>query len=151
MCIDYRRLNVATQKDHFPFTFMDKMLERLSRQVYYCFLDGYSGYNQIIIDQVDQEKTIFTCPFRVFAHRRMPFGICNAPTTLKRCMLSIFFDMVENSIEVFMDDFFLIFGKCFDCCLDRLNNVLKRCTEIKLVLNWGKCHFMISEGIVLGH
>lgn len=106
MCIDYRRLNVATQKDHFPFTFMDKMLERLSRQVYYCFLDGYSGYNQIIIDQVDQEKTIFTCPFRVFAHRRMPFGICNAPTTLKRCMLSIFFDMVENSIEVFMDVFF---------------------------------------------
>ena len=81
MCIDYRKLNEATRKDHFPLLFMDLMLERLARQAYYCFLDGYSGYNQIAVDPKDQEKTTFTCPFGVFAYRRMPFGLCNAPAT----------------------------------------------------------------------
>ncbi|MCH82348.1 hypothetical protein A2U01_0003151, partial [Trifolium medium] len=99
MCIDYRRINSATRKDHFPFPFMDQMLERLAGQAYYCFLDGYSGYNQIVVDPADQEKTAFTCPFGVFAYRRMPFGLCNAPATFQRCMLSIFADMMEDSIE----------------------------------------------------
>jgi len=57
------------------------MLERLAGQAYYCFLDGYSGYNYIAVDPQDQEKTSFTCPFGVFAYRRMPFGLCNVPTT----------------------------------------------------------------------
>jgi len=62
MCIDYRRLNDATRKDHFPLPFIDQMLERLAGHAYYCFLDGYSGYNQIVVDPKDQEKTAFTCP-----------------------------------------------------------------------------------------
>jgi len=72
-------LNVATRKDHFPLPFIDQMLERLARHEYYYFLDGYSGYNQIPIAAEDQEMTTFTCPFRTFAYRRMPFGLCNAP------------------------------------------------------------------------
>nr|GFB45339.1 reverse transcriptase domain-containing protein [Tanacetum cinerariifolium] len=79
VCIDYRNLNEATRKDHFPLPFMDQMLERLARNQYYCFLDGFSGYFQIPIDPKDQEKTTFTCPYRIFAYRRMPFGLCNAP------------------------------------------------------------------------
>ena len=79
MCIDYRKLNDATRKDHYPLPFMDQMLERLAGQSFYCFLDGYSGYNQIVVDPNDQEKTAFTRPFGVFAYRRMPFGLCNAP------------------------------------------------------------------------
>jgi hypothetical protein len=150
MCIDYRRLNSATRKDHFPLPFMDQMLERLAGQAYYCFLDGYSGYNQIVVDPADQEKTAFTCPFGVFAYRRMLFGLCNAPATFQRCMLSIFADMMEDTIEVFMDDF-SVFGKSFDNCLANLNAVLKRCISTNLVLNWEKCHFMVKEGIVLGH
>ncbi|RVW64996.1 Retrovirus-related Pol polyprotein from transposon 17.6 [Vitis vinifera] len=71
---------------------------------FYCFLDGYSGYFQIEIDVEDQEKTTFTCPFGTYAYRRMPFGLCNAPATFQRCMLSIFSDMVERIMEVFMDD-----------------------------------------------
>ncbi|RVW88710.1 Retrovirus-related Pol polyprotein from transposon 17.6 [Vitis vinifera] len=63
-----------------------------------------SGYFQIEIDLADQEKTTFTCPFGTFAYRRMPFGLCNAPATFQRCMLSIFSDMVERIMEVFMDD-----------------------------------------------
>ncbi|GJS23031.1 reverse transcriptase domain-containing protein [Tanacetum coccineum] len=92
VCIDYRKLNDATRKDHFPLPFMDQMLERLAGNEYYCFLDGFSGYFQIPIDPLDQEKTTFTCPYGTFAYRRMPFGLYNE-----------------------------------------------------------KCHFMVKEGIVLGH
>ena len=93
---------------------------------------------------------IFTCLCGTFAFRRMPFGLCNAPATFQRCMLAIFTDMVEQYLEVFMDDF-SVFGKNFDDCLMNLAKVLKRCKETTLVLNWEKCHFMVKEGIVLGH
>nr|GEX05638.1 reverse transcriptase domain-containing protein [Tanacetum cinerariifolium] len=83
VCIDYRKLNEATRKDHFPLPFMDQMLERLAGNDYYCFLDGFSGYFQIPIDLKDQEKTTFTFPYGTFAYRRMPFGLCNAPNTFQ--------------------------------------------------------------------
>ena len=67
MCINYRKLNEVTRKDHFPLPFMDQMLKQLAGQSFYCFLDGYSGYNQIAMDPKDQEKMTFTCPFGVFA------------------------------------------------------------------------------------
>ncbi|GJR11160.1 reverse transcriptase domain-containing protein [Tanacetum coccineum] len=105
VCISYRKLNDATRKDHFPLRFMDQMLERLARNEYYCFLDGFSGYFQIPIDPQDQEKTTFTCPYGTFAYRRMPFRLCNAPGTFQRCMMAIFHDMIEETMEVFMDDF----------------------------------------------
>ncbi|XP_047979220.1 uncharacterized protein LOC125221139 [Salvia hispanica] len=116
MCIDYRKLNEATKKDHFPLPFIDQMLERLAGKQYFCFLDGYSGYFQIYVNPEDQGKTTFTCPFGTYAYRRMPFGLCNAPGTFQR-----------------------------------LDLVLKRCQEKHLVLNFEKCHFMVTEGIVLGH
>ncbi|CAN6567517.1 unnamed protein product [Malus baccata var. baccata] len=94
VCIDYRKLNASTRKDHFPLPFLDQMLER--------------------------------------------------------CMVSIFSDYVERIIEIFMDDF-SVFGNSFDNCLDNLTLILKRCVETNLVLNWEKCHFMVKQGIVLGH
>nr|GFA86479.1 reverse transcriptase domain-containing protein [Tanacetum cinerariifolium] len=86
ICIDYRKLNEATRKDHFLLPFMDQMLERLARNEYYCFLDGFLGYFQIPIDLKDQEKTTFTYPCGTFAYKRMPFGLCNAPGTLQRTL-----------------------------------------------------------------
>ncbi|WJZ82828.1 hypothetical protein VitviT2T_002553 [Vitis vinifera] len=150
VCIDYRKLNVVTRNDHFPLPFMDQVLERVSGHPYYCFLDGYSGYFQIEIALEDQEKTTFTCPFGTYAYRRMPFSLCNAPTTFQRCMLSIFSDMVEIIMEVFMDDL-TIYGEDFGDCLSNLETILQRCIEKNLVLNWEKCHFMVEKGIVLGH
>nr|GEW93934.1 reverse transcriptase domain-containing protein [Tanacetum cinerariifolium] len=109
MYIDYRKLNEATRKDHFPLSFMDQMLERIAGNEYYCFPDGFSG-----------------------------------------CMLAIFHDMVEKTMEVFMDDF-LVFGNSFENCLSRLDKMLQRCEDTNLSLNWEKSHFMVKEGIVLGH
>ncbi|CAN6576718.1 unnamed protein product [Malus baccata var. baccata] len=150
VCIDYRKLNATTRKDHFPLPFLDQMLERLASHTFYCFLDGYSGYNQIVIALDYQEKTTFTCPFGTFAYRRMPFSLCNAPATFQRCMVSIFSDYVERIIEIFIDDF-NVFGNSFYNCLDNLTLILKCCVETNLVLNWEKCHFMVKQGIVLGH
>ncbi|RVW62856.1 Retrovirus-related Pol polyprotein from transposon 17.6 [Vitis vinifera] len=125
VCVDYRKLNAVIRKDHFPLPFIDQVLEKVSGHPFYCFLDGYSGYFQIEIDVKDQEKTTFTCPFGTYAYRRMPFGLCNAPATFQRCT--------------------------FEECLVNLEAVLKRCIEKDLVLNWEKCHFMVHQGIVLGH
>ncbi|XP_075083392.1 uncharacterized protein LOC142167134 [Nicotiana tabacum] len=148
--IDYRRLNKVTRKDHFPLPFIDQMLDRLAGHEYYFFFDGYSGYNQIVICPKDQEKTTFTCLYGTFAFKCMPFGLCNAPATFQRCMTVIITDMVEKFVKVFMDDF-LDFGSSYDDCLKNLSKVLARCGETNLVLNWKKYHFMVQEGIALGH
>nr|GFA31091.1 DNA-directed DNA polymerase [Tanacetum cinerariifolium] len=107
VCIDYRKLNEATRKDHFPLPFMDQMLKRLAGNEYYRFLDGFSG-------------------------------------TFQRCMMAIFHDMIEQTMEVFMDDF-SVFGDSFSTCLTNLENMLKRCEDTKLALNWEKSHFMVKE------
>nr|GEY14393.1 reverse transcriptase domain-containing protein [Tanacetum cinerariifolium] len=109
VCIDYRKLNEATRKDHFPLPFMDQMLESLAGNKFYCFLDGFSG-----------------------------------------CMLAIFHDMVEKTMEVFMDDF-SVFGNSFENRLSRLDKMLQRYEDTNLSLNWEKSHFMVKEGIVLCH
>nr|GEW88777.1 reverse transcriptase domain-containing protein [Tanacetum cinerariifolium] len=124
VCIDYRKLNDATHKDHFPLPFMDQMLERLAGNEFYYFLDGFSGYIQIPINPPDQEKTTFTCLYGTFAYRIMPFGLCNSPGTFQR-----FIFIVPS----------------------HLDTMLQWCEDTNLVLNWEKCHFMVKEGIVLSH
>ena len=150
VCIDYRKLNTATRKDHFSLPFFDQMLNRLAGHPHFCFLDGYSGYNQITIAPEDQEKTTFTSPYGTFSFRRMPFGLCNAPTTFQRCMMSMFSDLVEEVMEIFMDDF-IVYGSSFDHCLKNLETVLQRCKDKQLTLNWEMCPFIVTKGIVLGH
>ena len=150
MCIDYRKLNTTTRKDHYPLPLIDQMLDRLARHSHYYFLDGYSGYNQIAIALKDQKKTTFTCPYGPFAFRRMPFGLCNAPATFQRCMMSMFYDLVEKAMEIFMDDF-SVYGSSFENCLENLETILQRCQDKNLALNWEICHFMLTEGFALGH
>ncbi|GJY53663.1 reverse transcriptase domain-containing protein [Tanacetum coccineum] len=141
---------VPKKGDHFSLPFMDQMLERLAGNEYYCFLHGFSRYFQIPIDPQDQEKTTFTCPYGTFAYRHMPFGLCNASGMFQRCMMAIFHDMIEETMEVFMDDF-SVFEDSFSSFLSHLDKMLKRCEDANLVLNWEKCHFMVKEGTVLSH
>jgi hypothetical protein len=141
MCIDYRKLNKATRTDHFPLPFIDEMLERLANH-FFCYLDGYSGYHQILIHLNDQSKTTFTCPYGTFAYRQMSFGLWNTLASFQRCMMAIFSDLIKKVMEVFMDDF-SVYGKTFEGCLANLNKVLKWCQMADLVLNWEKCHFMV--------
>jgi hypothetical protein len=133
MCIDFLKMNKVTKKDHYPLLLMNQMLEKLSKHSHFYYLDGYSGFSQIPVHKDDQEKTTFTCHFGTFAHRRMPFGLCNAPATFQRCMNAIFADYTKKIMELFMDNF-SIYGTSFDNCLYTLNKVLQRCEDQYLVL-----------------
>nr|GEY94103.1 reverse transcriptase domain-containing protein [Tanacetum cinerariifolium] len=104
----------------------------------------------IPIDPQDQENTTFTYPYGTFAYPRMPFGLCNDPGTFQRCMMAIFYDMIKEMMEVFMENF-SFFRDSFSSCLSHLDKMLKRCEDTNLVLNWEKFHFIVKEGIVLGH
>nr|GEZ79765.1 reverse transcriptase domain-containing protein [Tanacetum cinerariifolium] len=117
------------------------MLEQLAGNEYYCFLDGFSGYFQIPIDLQDQEKTTFTCPYGTFAYRRMPFGLCNAPGTFQRCMMAIFHDIIEETIEVFMDDF-SVFMDSFSSCLSHLDKMLKRSLTYGASTLWARSRLL---------
>jgi Reverse transcriptase (RNA-dependent DNA polymerase) len=134
MCIDYKKLNKSTRKDHFLLLFIDQMLETLAKHTHFCYLDGYLGFFQIPIHSSDQEKTTFTCPYGTFTYRRMSFGVCNAPATFQRAMMAIFSEFIEDIMEVFMDDF-SFYGTSFDESLTNLLKVLQRCEEVNLVLN----------------
>ena len=123
VCIDYRKLNIVTQKDHYPLPFINQMLDRLARHSHLYFLDEYLGYNQIAIAHEGQEKTTFTCPYGTFAFRRMPFGLCNAPATFQRCMMSFFSDLIEDAMEIFIDDF-SVYGSSFENFLHNLETIL---------------------------
>ena len=118
------------------------MLDRLAEHSHYSFLDGYFGYNQISIALEDQEKITFTCPCGTSVFRRMPFGLCNARATFQRCMMSMFSDLVEVAMEIFMDDF-SVYGSSFENCLENLQTLLQRCQDKNLALNRGKCYFMV--------
>jgi len=113
ICVDYWELNKETQKDHFPLPFIDQVLDTLEGKKFYSFPDDFSSYNQIQIAPTDQDKTTFTYPRGTFAYRVLPFRLCNAATTFQRAILNIFFDLINEGLEVYMDDF-TPYGDDFD-------------------------------------
>eukprot|EP00253_Pinus_taeda_P032891 PITA_32891 len=137
VCVDYKALTKATPKDHFPLPFIDQVLDNLAGKKFFSFLDGFSGYNQINIAPQDQDKTTFTSPWGTFAYRVLPFGLCNAPATFQRAVIGIFFDMLNDSLEIFMDEF-TPYGVTFEDALQNLEKVLKRCIEAHLALSTEK-------------
>jgi hypothetical protein len=150
ICVDFWELNKATLKDYFPLPFIDQVLDTLSGKKYFSFLDGYNGYNQILIAPEDQDKTTFTCPWGTYAYRVLPFGLCNAPATFQRAVLGIFSDLIHDCVEVYMDDF-TVYGNTYQEALDNLEKVLIRCQEMNLSLSHEKCKMLLTEGVVLGH
>ena len=116
------------------------MLDRLAGHPYLCFLDGYSGYNQISIALEDLEKTTFTCPYGTFSFRRMSFGLCNAPAIFQRCMMSMFLDLVEEAMKIFMDDF-SVYGSSFEHCLKKFRDCTSEVLRQEFSYELGKMPF----------
>nr|GFA32532.1 reverse transcriptase domain-containing protein [Tanacetum cinerariifolium] len=122
-----------------------RMLERLAGNEYYCFLDGFFRYFQIPIDPRDQEKTTFHLSLRNICLSTHAFRLVQCTGHFSKVYVGIFHDMVEKTMKAFMD------GNSFENCLFRLDKMLQRCEDTNLSLNWEKSHFMVKEGIVLGH
>jgi hypothetical protein len=125
ICVCFRELNKATHRDYFHLPFIHQVLNTLSRKKYLSFLDGFSGYNQIQLAPEDHENTTFTYPWGTYAYRVLPFGLFNAPTTFQRDVLAIFYDLTNDCMEVYMDDF-IVHGNDFQEALTSLEKFLIR-------------------------
>ena len=149
VCVDLKKLNAATVRDHYPLPNMDQLLERVAGKEAYSFLDGFSGYNQILIDPADQYKTAFATPWGTFAFKVMPFGLTNAPSTFQRLMATAFRSLLGQFLEVYLDD--LCVNSTWDEHLIRLEEVFKICRRYQISLNPLKCQFWVKHGVILGH
>lgn len=150
VCIDYRKFNTQTEKDYFPISFIDQMLDRLAGKGWYYFLEGYLDYNQISISQRTKTIKPLHVTMETLHSSGYPFDYLMHQQHFIRYMMSIFTDMVEDTIKVFMDDFSVV-GDQFKDCLRHLHDVLRWCEEYHLVLNWERSHLLVKEGINLGH
>ncbi|OAE35250.1 hypothetical protein AXG93_1162s1260 [Marchantia polymorpha subsp. ruderalis] len=149
VCVDYRKLNACTEKDHFPLPFITLLLEEVGGHARYTFMDGYAGYNQISIAVQDVHKTAFTTPWGTFVWVVMPFGLCNAPATFQRLVMYIFTDLLYKSMTVFVDDFSTqsSAGEHLQC----VREALIRCRRMQLALNPEKTFLGVQRGVLLGY
>lgn len=150
LCVDYRLLNAKTRKDAYPLPRIEESLDALTGAQWFSTLDLASGYNQVPVAEKDKAKTAFCTPFGLFEFNRMPFGLCNAPSTFQRLMERIFGDQSFQSLLLYLDDI-VIFSSSFDQHLQRLDMVLTRLKEHNLKLKLQKCHFFQPEVKYLGH
>ncbi|MCO5586547.1 hypothetical protein L7F22_040488 [Adiantum nelumboides] len=149
VCVDYKPLNAATKRDHFPLPFQDEILNEVAGHERYTVCDGYSGYYQICITEEDQHKTTFITPWGCFAFRVMPFGLTNAPSTFTRFTSFIFQPFFGKSIRVFLDDFCTYSDRVLHC--QRVEEGLQRLYQYGGQLNPDKCHVAEKEVVLLGH
>ncbi|MCO5603742.1 hypothetical protein L7F22_057894 [Adiantum nelumboides] len=149
VCVDYKPLNAATKRDHFPLPFQDEILNEVAGYERYTVCDGYSGYFQIRIAAEDQKKTTFVTPWRCFAYRGMPFGLTNAPATFQRFVTHVFQPFFGKSIRVFIDDFFIYSSRALH--LEKVNEGLARLQSFGGQLNVDKCHIAENQVTLLGH
>lgn len=150
LCVDYRLLNAKTRKDAYPLPRIEESLDALTGAKWFSTLDLASGYNQVPVAEVDKDKTAFCTPFGLFEFNRMPFGLCNAPSTFQRLMERIFRDQSLQSLLLYLDDI-IIFSTSFEEHLTRLELVLSRLQDNNLKLKLSKCHFFQREVKYLGH
>lgn len=153
VCQDYRKLNAATRKDHYPLPFIDVVLDTLAWSELFSFLDSYSGYNQVSVREEDWEKTTVTTDWGTNAFKVMPFGLCNAPCnalgTFQQIMMIIFQEYLHKSLEIFIDDFCVYSSQSTH--LEKLRLTFQKCRAAQLCLHPEKCYIGMEEGILLGH
>lgn len=150
MCVDYRQVNAKTCKDAFPLPRIEESFDALSGAKWFSTLDLASGYNQVPVAEEDKYKTAFCTPFGLFEFNRMPFGLCNAPSTFQRLMERVFGDQSFQSLLLYLDDV-IIFSSSIDQHLQRLEMVLNRLRQQNLKIKLSKCCFFRPEVHNLGH
>ena len=104
LCVDFRNLNRASDKDNYLVPPMEKILQTVSGSELFLLLDGFSGYNQVLVAEEDMLKTTFKTKWGTFAYRRMPFGLINAGATFQRDMDIAFYGLIGRSVVVHLDD-----------------------------------------------
>ena len=149
VCVDYKPLNAATKRDHFPLPFQDEILNEVAGHERYTVCDGYSAYFQISIAEEDQKKTTFVTPWGCFAYRVMPFGLTNAPATFQRFMNHVFQPYFGNSIMVYIDDFCIYSMQALH--LAKVDEVLSRLAQLGGQFNMAKFHIGEKQVALLGH
>lgn len=149
ICQDYRKLNNVTKKDHFPLPFTDTLLDIVAGHEMYSLMDGFSGYNQIGISKAHQLLTAFITDEGVYAHNKMPFGLCNAPATYQRLVITVFMEYLHKFMESFLDDFCVFSSKAKHA--DCLEKCFQKCHEYGISLNAAKSQFLVPYGKLLGH
>ena len=150
MCVDYRQLNSRTRKDAFPLPRIEESLDALSGAHWFSTLDLASGYNQVPVAEQDKMKTAFCTPFGLFEFNRMPFGLCNAPSTFQRLMERMFGAQHFQSLLLYLDDV-VVFSATVDEHVSRLDAVLSRLQRENLRVKLEKCEFFKTEVKYLGH
>ena len=150
ICIDFRNLNKASLKDNYPLPKMDLILQNIVGSQRMSMLDGFSGYNQILVHPEDQEKTTFTTPWGTFMYAKMPFGLMNAGVTFQRAMDIAFAEEKDKSVVVYLDDI-TVFSKREEDHLKHLERILLKCRRFGISLNPTKSIFALTSGKLLGH
>lgn len=150
LCVDYRILNSKTRKDAFPLPRIEESLDTLCGARWFSTLDLASGYNRVPVTEQDRPKTAFCTPFGLFEFNRMPFGLCNAPSTFQQLMQRMFGDQQGQSLLLYLDDI-IVFSSSVDQHLQRLEMVLGRLQREGLKAKVEKCAFFQQQVSYLGH
>jgi len=150
LCFDLRNLNKISLKDNYPLLKMDHILQRVVGARRISLLDGFSGYNQILVHPDDQDKTAFTTPWGIFKYVKMPFGLKNAGATFQRAMDIAFEKEIHDFLVIYLDDL-TVFSKTDQQHLDHLRQVFLKCRKFGISLNPKNSLFGLEEGKLLGH
>eukprot|EP00253_Pinus_taeda_P007508 PITA_07508 len=147
--IDFRNLNKASQKDNFPLPTMEQILHSLAGSELMSFLDGFSGYNQVLVHPDDRLKTTFRTKWGTYAYQKMPFGLVNVGATFQREMDTTFKGLINKTIVVYLDDI-TVFSKKRSNHLRDLNQIFECCRRYGISLNPKKSFFALDQGNLLG-
>jgi hypothetical protein len=150
MCVDFRDLNKERIKDNFPLPNMEFLLQQVIGSTCMSMLDGFSGYNQVLVAEEDREKTTFITPWETYAYARMPFGLKNVGATFQRAMDHAFSGLIGKFMEDY-PDYLLMHSKTRGDHIHHLRNFFERCRLYGVSLNPNKCLFFVTQGKLLGH
>jgi hypothetical protein len=150
LCVDFRNLNRASEKDNYPIPPMEKLLQTVSGSVIFSLLDGFSGYNQVLVSEEDRLKTTFRTKWGTFAYKRMPFGLINVGATFQRAMDVDFRGLINKCVVVYLDDV-TVYSKNREEHIQHLTQIFERCRKYGISLNPKKTIFGVEEGKLLGH